>query len=157
MKTIIAIWGFGLLIYFKVAFDIFYRADITIFAAFLCTIAATTTIFIASGLYSLRTLKWNWTPGAQKGTVGELLKRTLPLFLFSSIICALIIRLIIFGFSKRLDRDIDLMGGYGSRRRISEEFAIFMVVVIAPLLIHYLISIAHVVSNMKKDEDDSVP
>ena len=81
MVAIIAIWAFGLLIYFKVTFDIAYRADITIFAAFLCTALTTAIIFVVSGFYSARTLKWNWNPGTEKGTLRDLLKRTGPMFL----------------------------------------------------------------------------
>ena len=77
---------------------------------------------------------------------------TIGPFLGICIVHALLLRLVIFGFSKRLDRDISILGRYGDG--ISEEFIFFLLIVLTPIVLHYLMSVWGTYQNANKFQKD---
>lgn len=138
MRGIILAWFFISFLYFKVAFDAVFYKDISIIASLLLAIAFAILIFFAAGIYAIRLFKYNAVPGRVPATLGELIKQTIWPFLGLSIGYTVLSRLIIFGFSKDLHREIR---AFDYRGNIEEELVQFVLIVLAPVLIHYAMCI----------------
>lgn len=138
MIMMLAAWAFGSFIYFKVAFDALFYESISIIAALLLALTLSAILFWTSGIYAMRLLKYNWSPGMVPASLATLIGKTILPLLGMSIVFVVIARLIIFGFSKQLHKEIDL---YDFRGNISEAVIAFVVIVVAPLLLHYVMSV----------------
>jgi hypothetical protein len=138
MIGILIAWGIGAFVYFKVAFDAAFRADISIVAAFLLAVFVAGIVFAASGLYAARLLHYNWSPGTVKASAGELIRKSFGLFLLIYISYAIISRIIIFGFSKRLSSEIDV---FSYKYEPSDEVLSYLFITILPVALHYAMCI----------------
>ena len=134
MVLVVFGWSFAAFLYFKIAFDAFSYHDISITAAFLLGIIFGGYVFFASGVLAMRLLPFNWTPGARKASVGELVKLTLLNLLSLWLPFTTLAWLVIFGFSKKLSSDITVFNYSGS---INDDFVVFLIVVAFPIFLHY--------------------
>ena len=78
--------------------------------------------------------------------LGTVLSKTFMTFILVSIAHGLAARVIIFGFSKRLDGRIDGPLKYGE---VNEKFVLFAALAILPLLAHYILFIIHACNRKK--------
>ena len=150
MLVIVIGWAFGTFLYFKVAFDAAFYDGITIVAALICGILSSVCILFGSGVYAHKLLRFNWTPGAVPARVTDLLSPTLLPFILICVVHSLLLRLVIFGFSKRLSRDISVFEGYGRNKQVSEEIVIFLLISVAPIVLHYAMSVWGTYRNANK-------
>ncbi len=138
MRGIILAWVFISFLYFKILFDAVFREDISIIASLLMAIIFGILVFFASGIYAMRLFKYNVVPGRNPATLWELVTKTMWPFVGLSIGYAVVTRLIIFGFSKNINREIR---AFDYRGNIEEEFVQFIMIVLVPVLIHYAMCI----------------
>lgn len=147
MIGIVVAWCFGSFLYFKVLFDFVFRSDISIFATFLMSVSLGILIFFSSGVYASKLLRFNLSPGTVPATLSDIIKPTFVPFILFSATYALLCRLIIFGFSKRLHRDIDI---FRYRNKIDEDFIYFLIIVAAPVIIHYVMVVFSTYHNANR-------
>jgi len=154
MIGIVVAWCFGSLLYFKVLFDFVFWSDISIFATFLMSIFLGILIFFSSGRYASKLLRFNWSPGTVPATLSDIIKPTFfPFILFLSTY-ALLCRLIIFGFSKKLHKDIDI---FNYRNKIDEDFIYFLLIASAPVIIHYIMVVFSTYHNANRVPPSTEP
>ncbi|PJB73309.1 MAG: hypothetical protein CO093_01060 [Alphaproteobacteria bacterium CG_4_9_14_3_um_filter_47_13] len=131
MAGIIIAWSFFSFIFFKVMIDAGLNSDITVLASLLMAIVFGGIVFFSSGVYAMKLFYINANPGSRSATLGEIIAKTIwPFLLF----CAGFIissRFIVFGFSKKLDREFS---GYNGE----EEFFWFCLFICIPLIVHYI-------------------
>lgn len=136
MIAIVTGWIFSAFIYFKVAFDASYYHDITIFASLIMAIVLGVTIFFVTASYAIRLLHYNsGNKLNDRVTMLRLIKVTFFPFLCSLLFQLFISRVVIFGFSKDLDKEMEI---FNYRGDVSQDFLIFCFVIFIPLFIHYL-------------------
>jgi hypothetical protein len=154
MRGIVLAWFFVSFLYFKIVFDAVFYQDISIIASFLMAITFAILIFFASGVYAMRLFRYNAVPGRVPATLRELIGKTIWPFLGLSIGYAILSRLIIFGFSKNLHREIR---AFDYRGNIQEELVQFILIVLAPVLIHYAMCIYPTLYNANRRKYDPLP
>lgn len=120
-SIIVLSWSVGAFIYFKIAFDALFRRDITIIASLLMGLGIGVVVFVASGIYAARLLPYNWSPGRKPATCTELVLKICCLFVGVMTTYLVAARLIIFGFSKRLNGEINFFH-FGYRNKIDDDF-----------------------------------
>ena len=148
MIAVVAIWSFVSFVFFKVCFDFAYYKDISIVAALLLGIGIGAVIFAASGVYAHGLLKYNWTPGRVTATVGQLLRPTIIPMLLFAMAYGTVARLVIFGFSKSLNKEIRVFTRYGDD--LDKTFIVFAAIISAPILLHYVMCIAETYRTANK-------
>jgi hypothetical protein len=150
MLAVVVVWMFASFIYFKVAFDLgFTYRSISIFAAFLLALVFGSLVFATSGIYSLRLLRYNWTPGTVSASTGTLIKATILPFFVIWITFSCLSGIIIYGFSKDLSRGIEFFRITNYRGDIREEIIIYWLITLIPVLIHYALCIFTTKMNTK--------
>jgi hypothetical protein len=136
--AIFATWAFVAFIYFKVAFDaVFEYIGISIVASLLMGAIFGGVVFFFSGQYFLKLNKYNAKPKQFQATFWDLISITIWQFLGSVIVYAVISRLVIFGFSKELNRQIDIF----RRNKLDDDFILFLCLIALPLLVHYIMTL----------------
>ncbi len=138
MIGIIGGWAFATFLYFKIVFDAAFSRDITIIAALLMGVAFGVLVFTFSGVYAMRLLEFNWSPGKITATVSQLISRTIIPLIGAVIVYGLVARLLIFGFSKKLNYSIDV---FNYRGNIDKDFVTFVLIIFLPIIVHYAMSI----------------
>lgn len=153
-------WFFFGLLYFKIAFDAFFRHDITTVAAMLLAVLLSGFIFLGTKSYASRLFTYN-TSNEPLGVPFDTLFFKVAAPFFGFLLSFLVLsRLVVFGFSKRLNGDLDRFFDYHGSLR--EEVFYFLFVIAAPLTIHLLMclystwnrNILHS-SEDRKDSTDS--
>lgn len=153
MRAILIGWVFCAFIYFKVAFEAAFSSGITILAAFLMSIIMGGVVFLGSGAYAAKLLRYNWTPGAVPVGYRTLISKTLLTFLGVYLAFGVLSRLIIFGFSNRLSDSIEV---FRYRFRIDEDFVSFSLIVAVPVILHWVMCLVstHATANLKEQDID---
>jgi len=152
MIGVIIGWSFFGFLYFKVVFDATFRADLSIISSLLMSIVFGFLVFAASGVYASKLLEFNWTPGRVPARLSQIIGRTFWYFLGMMAVYAIVIRLIIFGFSKRMNNNIDL---FDYRGNIDEEFIVFLIIIFIPFFIHYAMCVFGTFNNANKKTSNS--
>jgi hypothetical protein len=137
-------WAFASFIYFKISFDFALR-DISIIASLLLYLLLAASVYIASGIYSARLLPF--TTGMKSPNVSILLNLTILPFIGVFAAYTLLGRLIMFGFSKQLDRFIDLTDFRGG---MDEIFIVFLIIMFFPVFIHYVMCLFPLLVDQNK-------
>jgi hypothetical protein len=151
MVGIVGAWSFFSFIFFKVIIDLGMDNDITVFAALLMSIVFGGMFFVSCSVYATRLLYINAEPGSQSANLGEIIKKTIWPFLLFCVGFIISGRLIVLGFSKRLDREI-------SRWDIGEEgFFWFCIFITIPIIAHYLMILFSTYQNTKRQKDHANP
>jgi hypothetical protein len=138
MNKIILAWGFVTFLYFKIAFDAAFNDGIAIIASLLLAMITSGFVFFASGIYAAKLFRYNAVPGKVQATIGEIVSKTVWPFVGLSVAYIIAARLIIFGFSKRLNREIRFLDYSDS---IREEFIVFAIIMLIPVALHYAMCI----------------
>jgi hypothetical protein len=147
------IWAFTSFLFFKIAFDaVYYSWDyapsdsaLTIIAAFIIGIVTAIWINISAVVYGFAYRRRGIIAGVSLVTPLEILKYTSISLLFCSAAYVLIVRLIIFGFSKQLSSHLGIFSKcYGCSDNffygVTDNFIEFVGLTIIPMLLHYLLN-----------------
>jgi hypothetical protein len=153
MGGIILAWAFASFLYFKITFDAVFSRDISIIASLLMAVIFGITVFIASGIYAAKLFRYNAIPGRVSAKLSELLLKTVWPFLGLCVGFTVLTRLIVFGFSKDLTRQIRM---FDYRGNVEEDFVQFVLIVIAPLLLHYAMCIYPTYFNATRKNQDQI-
>lgn len=133
---IFAAWAFAVFLYFKVAFDAaFQYQNISVVASLLMGAIFGFFVFFLSGQYYLKLNKYNTNPNQFQATFWNLVSITIWQFLGSAIAYIVISRLIVFGFSKELNRALE-RGDV-----LTEELVLFVCLSVLPVLVHYIMTL----------------
>jgi len=127
-------WGFGAFLYFKVAFDGAFNDNLTLTGALVSGIIFGISIFSATGIYAWQLLPYNALPVVAPVRVGKIVAKSLFAFLGATFVYLIVLRLVIFGFSKELSDEIEFY--------IEEEFFYFLILATVPMLAHYATVVA---------------
>lgn len=138
---ILAGWAFVAFLYFKITFDAVFYQDLSVLASLLMGGILGVFIYFISGQYALKLFKYNANPNKFQASLWELISKTKWQFIGSVFAYTIISRLIIFGFSKELSRNIRAFQYDVRLDEIRDEFILFVCLTIVPLLIHYIISL----------------
>lgn len=137
MAGLLIAWVVGTFLYFKIVIDWAFDADIMVSAAILIAILeGVSTVFVA-GLYAVQLLNYDWENGSMfSGFRSAMAKTSLSLLatVLLNVVCA---RLIIFGFSKDLNHEIQNFCQSGCF--IHGTIVKFTIIIVFPLLLHYTI------------------
>ena len=138
MIAIVGAWVFVGLIYFKVALDSAFHANLTIFGAIILAITLAGSLFSFSGFYASLLLRTDWCQGIAPATYGQLVERTAIAFIGACLAFASLGYCIIFGFSKSLYEEMNF---FNYRNEPSEDLFWCFGILLAPVLLHYLMSL----------------
>lgn len=138
MLKIVSGWVFILFLYFKIAFDAGFYDDISIIASLLLAIVLGIFIYFVSGAYTFKLMKYHDHPGQIPTKLWRLANQTIWPFLGMCLGSLIVSRLLIFGFSKELNDEIDL---FDRRGNVEDEFIMFVFIILIPVLIHYAMSL----------------
>ena len=141
MLGVFAAWVFFTFLYLKIALDALFYNDVSVLAALLMGGVLGTVIVFVSGIYSIQLIRYNVRSLAKGYSAGGAVWRTLLPFAVAVAVYVAISRLIVFGFSKNLHRELGRVFDY--RHNLNDDFAMFAAVVFAPLALHYLMVIFH--------------
>ncbi len=135
---ILVIWPFGAFLFYKVAFDMAYFHDLTLVAAILLGVTAGVSILVSTNFHARA--EGRYLARLRFGADTRFLGPAFGVFAVNALAFAVLSRLIVFGFSKRLDAEIgdfmDMFGRYGSSAR--EDYLLFLLICTAPLLVHFV-------------------
>ena len=150
MAGLLFAWVIGTFLYFKIVIDWAFDADIMISAAVLIAILeGISTIFIGA-LHAIQLLNYDCTIGSIftgfRTTVRKTVLILVATMLFN-IICA---RLIIFGFSRELNREIQNFCKTGCL--VHGTILKFSLIIIIPLLLHYAVVVAGTYRTAKQGD-----
>jgi len=130
--TVAIVSAFATFLYIKIAFDFFFWAEITVLAALIMGIITGATIFMMSHMYELRVA--DFVPSS----FTQILSRTLWVLILCAVVHLIASRLIIYGFSKDLDGQLDRLF---YQNRIEKDAITFIILTIVPITIHYAMTI----------------
>ena len=136
--SVILTWSFISFLYFKIAFDAAFNADLSIIASLILSLLFGITAFSSLFFYSARICYSDWLPRRLPLRFSEVSGRTIWHFLGITTLYALFARMIIFGFSKNMNREIDI---FDYRGHIEGEFIRYLVIVTTPSFLLYAICI----------------
>lgn len=134
MVPVIAGWAFVSFIYFKVVIDAAFYQGLSVVAALLMSIILGGLIFFLSGVYAIR-LASNRVSSRLEGAPRRVFRPTVLPMVLASGVFALVSRMVVFGFSKRLNNAIEIFTGY--RNRFNDDFVLFALLVAVPIIVHY--------------------
>ncbi|MDA0787680.1 MAG: hypothetical protein O3B37_15475 [Proteobacteria bacterium] len=138
MILVLILWGFLSFVFFKIGLDASFGRDSTVIATMLLGVLVAASVFVTSFYYA-----------ARLGRHLALVRMGQPTSLFFPMLATwgiavaaniVVGKAIIFGFSKRLNRELggDLLFDFGYR---FDEGIIFAILVIIPITVHFLISL----------------
>lgn len=137
MAGLLIAWVIGTFVYFKVVIDWAFDADIMIGAAVLiAALEGASTVFVG-GLHAVQLLNYDWTRGSISSGFRSAMAKT-SLVLTATILFNIVgARLIIFGFSEDLNQEVQNFCQSGCF--VHGTFVKFTLIVIFPLLLHYVL------------------
>ncbi len=94
-------------------------------------------IFFASGAYAVQIARKKAELFGGLCTISDLVMSTFKTFFSSLLIYSLASLAIMFGFSKKLSREIDFFDWSGYRGTINHEPFLFLLIIAIPLACHY--------------------
>ncbi|PBC11963.1 hypothetical protein [Mesorhizobium sp. WSM3859] len=137
MAGLLIAWVIGTFLYFKIVIDWAFDADIMISAAVLIAILdGVSTIFIGA-LHAVQLLNYDWTTGSVLAGFRSAMTRNLTVIVATILFNVVCARLIIFGFSKDLNHEIQNFCQSGCF--VHGTILKFTLIVVFPLLLHYAI------------------
>lgn len=128
-------WGFAAFLYFKIVMDAAFYSGVSVIASLLMATILALLVFFISGVYAIKLASFRFDKTASDGSWGSILGRTILPFILSAIGYFVVSRLVVFGFSKDLSKHLRM---FGYRGQLEEDFVVFAIIVIAPVVIHYL-------------------
>ncbi|MFN9789479.1 MAG: hypothetical protein ACK53X_00105 [Holosporales bacterium] len=142
MAAVVIIWSFFALVFFKVTIDAGMNEDITVFATLLMAIVFGGMIFISTSVYATRLFYINAKPKSRSENLTEIIRKTIGPFCIFSTAFIIFSRLIVFGFSKELNRKFRWNG--------EEEFLWFSIFICIPLFVHYIMILFATYKNTRQ-------
>jgi hypothetical protein len=133
MVAVVAGWAFAAFLYFKIAFEAGFHSGISLVAALILGILFGVFVFAASGAYAFRLFRFNIEPGRYSASALTLVGLTFWRFLLATTLFGVVARLVVFGFAPSLSREIRWQSYYG----IADEGPLFVLIILAPALLHY--------------------
>jgi len=127
-------WAFAVFLYLKIALQAVTYYGVTVLAASLMAIVFGILLTVLLPAYVKRAALMRVDAFFDSKPQPSLLSQTFIPMLIGMFVYVLCCRLIVFGFSGKLDREISLFNWRG----LNPEFIIFVVVTSLPVLAHYI-------------------
>ena len=125
------LWAVGSFVYFKVSLDAAFRSDATVTAALLLGVLTAVTIYFNGFFYA--TKLGQHLARVRLGKASGFFGPALSVWAVSAVANSLMAKLLIFGFSKRLNRELGNDILFDSYR--AEEGILFLALVLVPLVL----------------------
>jgi hypothetical protein len=135
MGVIILGWSIVSFAYTKIAFDAFLPSEVSISAALMIGVLTGPFIFGMSGIYTGVLQRYLSFDGRFQGENSQLVGATIMPFLLGSAFYLIIVRLLVFGFSKGLNSELR---AFDYNDHIRDPILWFIAVAVQPVLFHYL-------------------
>lgn len=129
-------WGVGAMIFFKVAMDAAFYKDISIIGSALLALMVAATLFISAGFYAVKFGQHQ--ARVLLGTASNFLFACLPIWIVTVLSNIILGKLIVFGFSKKLNRDLGGDVFYDLGRSFLDESLLFAAIIAIPITLHLL-------------------
>lgn len=142
MVLILIGWGIATFVYFKVVIDWAFDADITVGAAIVLTLAESVFALIMTGLHAVQLLNYDWKIATTLAAFRSALSRNYVALIAVSLFDIVISRLVISGFSKDLDEEIQNFCRSGCV--IHGTILKFVIIVFIPLFLQFAFSLLSV-------------
>ena len=151
--NILLFWILGSFIFFKVAFDAAFNNDISIIASLLLSVMVGISIFYNSRFYAIQTGKHLARIKFSQTT--NFFGKAFLAYLVTALTNIAIGKAIVFGFSKKFNRELGYDLLFNSR--YTEETFLFVILVIVPITLHFLIVLlgVHMQSTLLKKEEET--
>jgi hypothetical protein len=137
MLGIVLGWAFAAFIYFKVALDASFYRGVSVLGALIMAGILGVLVLFSSGFYTVQLAKYNVRALASGHSVAKAIGYTVLVFVISTVAYIAISRLVVFGFSKELSREIGT--AIYRRRGFDERFITFALITALPLALHYVL------------------
>ncbi len=125
------VWGVASFVYFKVSLDASFRSDVTVIAAALLGVLTAVTVYFSGFFYATKLGKH--IARVRLGKASGFFGRALSVWVLGAVASSLMAKLLIFGFSKRLNRELGNDVLYDSYR--VEEGLLFTALILVPLVL----------------------
>jgi len=125
------VWGVASFVYFKVSLDASFRSDVTVIAAALLGVLTAVTVYFSGFFYATKLGKH--IARVRLGKASGFFGPALSVWVLGAVASSLMAKLLIFGFSKRLNRELGNDVLYDSYR--VEEGLLFTALILVPLVL----------------------
>jgi len=129
-------WAIGAMVFFKIAMDASFSSDVSIVGALILGAMTGVTVFMGSAFYA--TKMGQHLARVMTGQTSSFLGMTLLIWLGITAVNIVLGKLLVFGFAKRLNRDLGNDVFYDFGRYNQDDSLTFMALVAAPVLLHYI-------------------
>lgn len=132
-------WAIGVFLFLEIAMDWVFESDVSLTAALLIVVLEGAAVMLVTAVHSVHLLNYEWANGSLRKGFQTAVARTAVIFAATSLFQIVLARLIIFAFSKDLNREIQNFCQTGCV--VHGTILWFGAIVTAPLLVQYAICI----------------
>ncbi|MCA3278969.1 MAG: hypothetical protein ING10_06845 [Roseomonas sp.] len=143
MSSILGGWGFAMFLWTKVMFEVF-REGITVLGALLIAISFAIFVYVFSGRAIKIFSAIDNSPIHFRVGFYTLIRKSIIPFMGYSVFFIFVARLVIVGFSRSLNRELEFLGWNGN---ISAQFAYFCVIMLLPCVLFYFFILSRTLKN----------
>ena len=129
-------WAIGTMVFFKIAMDASFVRDVSLVGALILGAMTGISVYVGSAFYA--TKMGEHLARVKLGQTSSFLGMTLWIWLGITAVNIILGKLLVFGFAKKLNRDLGNHVFYDFGTYNLDDSLIFMTIVSAPVLLHYI-------------------